>query len=242
MRRRAAFSIVLACAGSVRADEARPSEPLVPRAEPTSGQAVERAATLFHIGVGLLAMPAASFCPSPTAPCRPGETSVAVPLMALVRVGELAFGAGSNVAFGLRPERGAGEAGRNHTRNYFSFDAIFRYYLPRLRQLDWWVGGSIGAVVVSDLWTTELDRAPYSDAYFVGPKRLTLRSEGVSLGPSIGAHWRFSERWLVGTQFRYANWFFSGERPQTPLGDSASLAGRVDVLDFGVLLGFRVGL
>ncbi len=201
-----------------------------------------RPAVLFHTGIGLLALPLASVCPSPSAPCQPGETSLAVTLMTLVRIRQLAFGAAADVGFGLRPEHGAPEPGRDHSRNYFSFDAIFRYYLPPLRRLDWWVGGSLGAAVLSDVWSTDVDRHPYADTWFVGPKRLTLSTEGFSFGPSIGAHWRFAERWLVGTQFRYLNWILPANRRETPLGDSASLAGRIDLVEFGVLLGFRVGL
>jgi hypothetical protein len=203
---------------------------------------LQRPAALVHASVGMLGLPAASICPTPNNPCQPGEASLAVTLMSLVRFRQFAVGAATQVAFGLRTEAGAGEPGREHARNYFTFDAVFRYYLPPWRRLDWWVGATTGAVVLTDVWSTESDRNPYSDARFVGPKRLALRSEGITFGPLIGAHLRFAERWLIGTQFRYCNWIFPGERRRTPLGDSSSLAGRIDALEFGVLLGFRIGL
>jgi hypothetical protein len=230
------------CALPARSQEAAkreetPAEALAARRRPRT----DRPVTLFHAGLGLLALPFTKVCPNVVAECQPGDTSLAASLMVLVRLRQLAFGAGADVAFGLRPELTT-QPGRQHTRSYFSFDALFRYYLPPLKRLDWWVGGSIGAVVLSDTWSTDLDRNPYSDAYFVGPKRLTLRSEGISFGPSIGAHWRFSDRWLIGTQARYCNWIFPGPRAVTPLGDQASLAGRIDAFEVGVLMGFRIGL
>jgi len=190
----------------------------------------------------MLALPAAEVCSSPSSPCQPGEASLALSLSSLVRLRRIAIGAEADVAFGLRPEQGVRAAGREHVRSYFAFGGLFRYYLPVTRRLEWWVGGSIGAVVLSDSWSTEFDRNPYSDLRTVGPQRLTLRSEGLSLGPTIGGHFRFRDRWLVGSQLRYLNWFLPSERARTPFGDGASLAGRIDVFEFGVFLGFRAGL
>ena len=232
----AAAAAVIALAGSAHAEDAdRGSE------APKRSKFGERPVTLFHASIGMLGLPLAHFCPSPTEQCQPGETSLAVGLMALVRLGNFAVGAGADVAFGLRTEHTT-QQGRDHGRGYFSFDGLFRYYLPPLKRLDWWVGASIGAVVVSDSWSTPVDRVPHSDTRFVGPERLTLRSEGFTIGPNIGAHWRFSTRWLVGTHLRYTNWIFPSNRASTPLGDNASLAGRVDAIELGVLLGFRIGL
>jgi len=195
--------------------------------------------SLFTGGIGMIALPAAQVCSTPNAPCQPGETSLALTLASVIRWRRFAAGAGTDVAFGLRPEQGVRAAGRDHVRSYFSFDTIFRYYLPVNKRWEWWVGGNIGAIVLSDSWSTSADRSPYSDLRNVGPRRLTLRTEGLSIGPSIGGHWRFRDRWVVGSQFRYANWFLPEKRAQTVFGDSASLAGRVDVFEFGVFLGFR---
>jgi hypothetical protein len=201
-----------------------------------------RPSTLFYGGLGMIALPAAKVCSSPSSPCQPGETSLAFSLSSLVRWRRIAVGAGTDVAIGLRPEQGVRAPGRQHVRSYFTFDALFRYDIPVTRRLEWWVGGSIGAVVLSDSWSTEYDRNPYSDIRTVGPQRLTLRSEGLSLGPTLGGHFRFHDRWLVGSQLRYLNWFLPTERARTPFGDGASLAGRIDVFEFGVFLGFRAGL
>ena len=64
----------------------------------------------------------------------------------------------------------------------------------------------------------------------------------LALGIGAGGHWMVTEHWLFGTQLRYSNWFFPSEREVTPVGDSASLAGRIDVVEVGVFGGFRIPL
>lgn len=212
---------------------------------PPIGPSVEasgRPNTLFYGGLGMLALPAAEVCSSPVSPCQPGEASLTLALSSLVRWRRIAIGAGADVAFGLRPEQGVRAAGREHVRSYFSFEGLFRYYMPVSHRLEWWVGGSLGAIVLNDSWSTEFDRNPYSDIKTVGRQRLILRSEGLALGPSVGGHFRFRKRWFVGSQVRYLNWFLPSERARTPFGDGASLAGRIDVFEFGVFLGFRASL
>ena len=236
------FGLACPARAASPADAARASTPAM---TPTATQPLQREAptvrphALITGGVGMIGLPAAQVCSSPSTPCRPGEASLALSLANVVRWGRIGIGAGADVAFGLRPEQGVRAAGRDHVRSYYAFDALFRYYLPLARRVEWWVGGSIGAIVLSDTWSTAADRAPYSDLRNVGPQRLTLRTEGLSVGPSIGGHWRFRDRWVIGSQFRYMNWFLPTGRAKTAFDDSASLAGRIDVFDVGVFLGFR---
>ena len=190
----------------------------------------------------MVALPAAAICSNPSAPCRSGETSVALSLASLVRWGRFAAGAGADVAFGLRPEDGARARGREHAQSYFSFHALARWMFPVTSRLEWWLGGSVGAAVLGDTWSTPSDRHPASDIQTLGPQRLTLGTEGLSLGANLGAQWRFDDRFLVGSELRYLNWVFPSERARTPFDDTASLAGRVDVFEFGVFVGFRTGL
>ncbi len=202
-------------------------------------RATTRTHSLFTGGIGMIALPAAQVCSNPNSPCRPGETSLALTLANVLRWRDFGFGAGADIAFGLRPEQGVRAPGRDHVRSYYAFDGLFRYYLPISKRFETWVGASLGAIVLSDTWSTSADRAPYSDLRNVGPKRLTLRTEGLSVGTSIGGHWQFRDRLLIGSQFRYLNWFLPTERAKTVFDDNASLAGRIDVFEFGVFLGFR---
>jgi hypothetical protein len=204
-----------------------------------------RVKTHFLVGLGLLALPAADVCPFVQADCEPGETGLAVSLATLGEVYDFAFGAGITLALGLKPSEAVDPDGtleREHGRSYFLVEAQFHYFLPTFSKWNWWVGGSGGAAIVNDSWTTIEDREPYDDTSFVGPRAVTLATEGLALGIGAGGHWMVTEHWLFGTQLRYSNWFFPSEREVTPVGDSASLAGRIDVVEVGVFGGFRIPL
>lgn len=200
--------------------------------------------TMFIGGVGLLALPFAEVCPFTQAPCEPGETSLAFSLLTLGRIGNWAFGASISYAFGLRSTEARGsdqpDLEREHSRSYFLVEGHFRRYLPPLGAWNWWVGPTVGAVIINDSWSTLADRDPYDDTAFVGPRAVTLATEGFAFGAAVGGHIRFFDYWIFGTHFRYANWLLPGERDQTPVGDLASLAGRLDVLDVGVTTGFHL--
>ncbi len=197
----------------------------------------------FQLGVGMLALPAAEACPvsGPNGPeCEPAETALGFALQSLARVDNFGFGGGITWAFGLRPTTGAGHDSleRQHSRSYFLVEGHFRYYLPRLAIWDSWVGASMGFVIVNDSWTTLADRDPYADTDFVGPRAVSLRTEGFAAALGAGVDWRFAKRWKFGTHVRYSNWLLPTEREATPLGDLASLAGRVDSLDVGLVVGY----
>lgn len=203
--------------------------------------------TMFQLSIGLLALPAAEVCEQTTVDCEPGETSLAFSLDNLGRLSDFAFGAGITWAFGLRPGGPApgdpdGSLGRQHSRSYFLVQGHFRYYPPPLGSFDWWVGSSMGLVVVNDAWSTLADREPYADTDFVGPRAQNLVTEGVSFGSGIGGHITLSDRWMLGTHFRYSNWVLPSDREVTPQQDLASLAGRIDIFDFGIVAGFQLPL
>jgi hypothetical protein len=233
---------------------AEPPAAAEPAAEPAEAPPLSEAssdppgfATVFSLGLGLLALPAAEVCPAGQDQCEPGETSIALSLENLGRIGPFGFGAGFTVAFGLRPANVApadpeGLLGREHARSYFLFEGMFRYYLPIVRDWEWWLGTTVGAVVINDSWSTLADREPAADTGLVGPRAVILATEGLALGLGFGGQWHFAESLLFGTRFRYANWFLPGERDTTPTGDSASLAGRIDIIDFGLYGGLRLPL
>lgn len=219
----------------------------VPDGKPTLGTEVDEAArikTLFLGGVGLLALPVADVCPFEQTNCEPGETGLAFSLKALGEVYDFAFGAGITFAFGLRGSEAVdpdGSLGREHSRSYFMIEGLFRYFLPSVGDWHWWVGAGLGLAIVNDSWSTTEDRDPYDDTAFVGPRASTLSSEGLTVGGGVGGHWLFTEHWLFGTQLRYSNWILPS-RAETPFGDSASLAGRIDVIEAGLTIGFRIPL
>ncbi len=217
-----------------------PLGPVVPRKKNTADPH-----TVFQLGVGLLALPAAEVCPT-LASCEPGETSVAIDIRSLGRYGDFGFGAAITWAFGLGTDAARGDfdgsLGREHARSYFQVEGQFRYYLPTFRAWEWWAGAHLGGVVVNDSWSTLADREPYADTDFVGPRAMTLATEGFVFGVGAGGHWRFADNWIFGTRFRYSNWVLPAQRELTPIGDTASLAGRIDIFDFGLVGGVRLSL
>src|SRR5581483_11759145 len=103
---------------------------------------------------------------------------------------------------------GAPDLERDHSRRYFLVDAAFRYYGVRSKGWEWWIGPTVGGIVVNDSWSVNADRNPYSDAALVGPRAATIGSEGLAAGLALGGEWSFANNWSFGTTLRYASWFF----------------------------------
>lgn len=200
--------------------------------------------TLVSVTAGLLSLPAADVCPRSFTSCEKGETSVSLGVYNQYRIGR--FGLGASVSWaasllsGTAP--GAPELGREHDRSYFLVEGQLRYYGIQSDKWEWWGGATLGAVIIKDAWTIESDRAPYADTAFVGPRASTLATEGLSAGIAIGGEWTVAPNWFLGTTLRYASWFLPTEPLQAPTGDTASLSGRVDMLEFGLLVAYRIAL
>jgi hypothetical protein len=195
---------------------------------------------IFQGGGAILAMPAAQLCPMSEDSCVTGETALGLKLHSLARIDDFGFGAGITWALGLRPTPVAGDPSleRELTRMYFLVEGEFRYYFATHGDWEWWAGAVAGIVVIADTFSTLADREPYADTAFVGPRALTLSTEGGSVGVGVGGQWRFYDRFILGTHIRYSNWIVPFERERSPLGDYASFAGRIDVLDAGIILGY----
>lgn len=200
--------------------------------------------TQFTLGAGMLTLPAADVCPVSLDRCEQGETSLAFSLHNLYRYGALGVGAGIIWALDLSADQapGAGTLERAHERSYFLVEAEVRYYGIRYNTWEFWVGGTFGGVVVNDSWSVLADREPYADTAFVGPRAATLGTEGLAAGLGIGAEWTFADNWSFGSQVRYASWFLPGRQERLPTGDLASLKGRVDMIDIGVTIAYRIAL
>jgi hypothetical protein len=204
----------------------------------------DRPHTMVSVSAGLLSLPAADVCPRSRTSCEKGETSLSLGVYNQYRFGRLALGAsvtwGTSLLNGTAP--GAPELERVHTRNYFLVEGQVRYYAIRVKSWEWWGGVTVGGVVIRDAWDVDADRSPYSDVAFVGPRAATLSTEGLAAGLALGGEWTFAPNWALGTTLRYASWFLPREPVQSPTGDSASLSGRVDMLDFGLVVAYRIAL
>ncbi|MBK8256047.1 MAG: hypothetical protein IPK82_25685 [Polyangiaceae bacterium] len=205
---------------------------------------MDRPYTLAEVEAGFMALPAADVCIKSTTDCEQGEGSFAAGIHNHYRFGAFSIGAGILWATTLRSDaaRGADELEREHSRSYFLVQGQFRYYALRTASWEGWVGGTIGGVVVNDSWSVKADRDPYVDTDFVGPRASTLGTEGLSAGIGVGAEWIFRPSWSVGASLRYSNWFFPESPKPLPLGDPASLSGRVDIIQLTVSLAYRIAL
>lgn len=194
--------------------------------------------------LGLLALPFADVCPFVNADCEPGETGLEAGIDIFGRWYDFAVGGSFTYGLGLKPSEAAGDPdgtlGREHARTYLLLEGHFRYFFLEMGNWEWFAQASAGGVIINDSWTTFADREPYNGFALVGPQAVTVSTEGVTLGGGIGGIWRITDLWVFGTRFRYINWLLSADRELTPVGDSASLAGRVDVFELGVFGGFRL--
>ena len=68
-----------------------------------------------------------------------------------------------------------------------------------------------------------------------------LRDSGTGVGHPI-ADARSAHRRSVGARFRYSNWILPAQREQSPTLDVASLSGRIDIFDVGLLVAYRIAL
>jgi hypothetical protein len=97
-------------------------------------------------------------------------------------------------------------------------------------------------VVVNDSWSVKEDREPYTDTAFVGPRAATIGTEGLATGLGLGGEWAFASNWSFGAQLRYSIWVLPFQREESPTGDSASLQGRVDMIDLNLVIAYRIAM
>jgi hypothetical protein len=203
----------------------------------------DRPHMMAEVGAALLTLPAAELCISAES-CNTSETSLGFSIQNIYRYRSMGFGAGIRWAATLLSNEveGAPELERDHSRRYFFFDAQYRYYAIQKSDWEWWVGGTIGGVVVNDSWSVKEDRDPYADTAFVGPRAATIRTEGFETGLGLGTEWGFASNWSLGAQLRYSIWILPFEREESPTGDSASLKGIVNMIDLGLVITYRIAM
>ncbi|HEY4116572.1 MAG TPA: hypothetical protein VGM56_01900 [Byssovorax sp.] len=196
------------------------------------------------LGAGFIGLPAAEVCPTSLTQCSHGEASLALGIHFLYRWREFGVGGGIEWATTLRSDaaRGDSSLGRDHSRRYFLIEGQFRYYPLRRSAWEWWTGATFGAVIVNDSWSEYADRDPPTDADIQGPRAATLGTEGLAAGIGTGVEWSFLRNVSLGADLRYANWFLPNNRSVLPTGDVASLSGRVDMFELGVVLAYRIAL
>ncbi len=200
--------------------------------------------TVVEVGAGIIALPAAEVCPTSLDKCSTGEVSLGLSLRNIYQFGP--FGVGAEIVWGttLRNDdaRGTASLEREHARRYFQVEGLFRYSFIQVPDAEGFVGGTLGLASVQDAWTVRADRDPTSTVKFVGPDSLGISTVGFSAGIAGGGNWFFADNVSLGGVLRYGNWVLPFDPDTTPLGDVASLSGRVDFFDLAVTLAYRLAL
>lgn len=197
---------------------------------------------MAEFGVGLFTLPGAEVCIEKQAGCSKGDSSLALSAWPLFRRG--AFAAGAGVMLGVTsstdaPHNDPVDVPRDHWRRYFAVEVTGRYYVPLAERVDGWVGITTGLGVVNDSF---LSQKGLGDKAVVGPRGSTILTEGFTVGLGVGMTYALSDKWRFGGNVRVSNWFLPGTPTRDPLGDQASLTGRVTALDLGLTLAYRSAL
>lgn len=239
---------VAACAGFGATDARAQIEEGRAHPEGLAGSVV-RPVGMAEFGVGWLTLPGAEVCGSQSR-CTQGDTSLDLEAWQLYRA-NLRFAFGAGVALGLvpttdaprsepEPVEGEDPIERDHSRGYLTIEGIVRYY-PFVGE-DWeaWGGLTGGLLVLSDTFATPAGK--YEDKALVGPRGITIRSEGYTIGLAAGAAYSLAANWSLGGTLRYGNWFLPSEPERDALGDQASLTGRNTMFALGINIAYRVAL
>jgi len=222
-----------------------------PRSHPGGLEApAHRPVGIAEAGIGWLTLPGAEVCvDTDRLDCDEGDTSLELEIWQLYRA-NLAFAFGAGITLGLVPttdapartaQPAAGEEPivRDHSRGYFTIEAIGRYYPFVGQNLEAWVGLTGGLVVVSDSYSSN---QPASDNALVGPRGQTIRTEGYTIGLATGVAYALAPNWSLGASLRYGSWFLPGTAASNPLGDAASLTGQNNLFAVGINIAYRIAL
>lgn len=236
----ACAAFVVAIAPAARADESTAAN------RAAAAREKERPHTLVELNTGFLLLPGALVCPQTIDPdtCKRGEFSLAFGIQNIWRWRAFGFGGGIQWATTLRTDAAQGDPSleRSHSRRYFLVEGQARYYFISRGAWDFWAGATIGAIIVNDSWSVKADREPYADTALPGPRAATIGTEGLTIGACIGGEWTFAKNWSLGPSLRYSNWFLPSTRLQSPTLDVASLSGRLDMIDVGLRVAYRIAL
>lgn len=199
-----------------------------------------RPAGMVEANVGVLTLPGAEVCGS--GGCSNGDVVFALEGWELYRANKRwAFGAG--VVVGLvptaHPRQPPDAVPRDHTRSYFTFEGMLRYYPYVGKDLEWWTGLQGGFVVVSDRFTVNDNT---DERALLGGSGVTIRTEGGSIGVATGFAYGLTEHWSLLGSLRFSEWFLPKEPARDPLGSEASLTGRNETVTLALGVSYRASL
>lgn len=212
--------------------------------------ALNRPQGMAEFGVGWLTLPGAEVCLEPQS-CERGDTTPQVDAWQFFRL-NVDFAVGAGITLGLLPTRDSPPVDppgveRAHTRRYFMFETMARYYPYVGENSEMWVGLATGLTVVKDTYVTETNEQ-YAT---VGTPGVTVQTEGYTVGFGLGGAFALAPSWSFGTALRFGSWFlpeqakrgpFDSEDPDAEGRTRATLTGRNSVISLGFSIAYRSSL
>jgi hypothetical protein len=205
---------------------------------------LEHLSGMAELGIGMLTLPAAQVCTDRTSEkCKEGDSSLMLEGWQLIRTSRR-FAAGAGITLGLFPTtdvppNDSPDVQRDHKRSYFTAEGMLRWYPYTSPTWQAWIGATGGLVVVSDTYSST-EAQP--DRALVGPRGVTTRTEGFTLGCALGIARPLVGSWTIGANLRYGFWNLPAEAARNPFGDEASLTGRNSMFLLGLTIGYRVNV
>jgi hypothetical protein len=205
---------------------------------------------MAELNFGVIVLPAAPLSPArrggdvvALGSIGRGDATLMVGLSALVRPSRF-FGFGAGVRFGPQPTAddqygGLSGLSRTHSRSYLWLGAEARVSPWYFGRFETYTGLALGAVIIADRFVTN-DGAPVPTV--LGERVVTLATQGASIGVPLGVNWHFARHWTAGLATRPSLWFVPDSRACTPIGDCATLTGRVFALEVGLSVGYHIPL
>jgi len=207
-------------------------------------QELARLTGMAEFGVGALTLPAATVCTDrASGKCKQGDTSLMLEAWQLLRTSRR-LAAGAGVTLGLFPTaevplNDTPAVSRDHRRSYFVAEAILRGYFYSSPEWELWGGITSGLVVIADTYSS---KEALTGRVLQGPRGVTTRTEGFTLGCALGFSRPILGDWSLGGEFRYGWWSLPKQPERSPFGDEASLTGRNSMFLLGLSIGYRINV
>jgi len=206
--------------------------------------ALDRPHGMIEGGAGILTLPGAEVCVERSTGCKEGDLSFAPETWQLFRP-NTDFAIGAGIVLGLiptaqPPHEDPEGIERDQTRSYLTFEGTARYYPVVLQKIEWWIGIHGGMVVVQDNFQVVSDRP--DDRALLGPRGVTIRTEGGSIGIGTGVAYELATHWSATFTIRYSEWFLPTVPARDSFGDEASLTGKNEVISGALGLAYRLAL
>jgi hypothetical protein len=199
---------------------------------------------MAEFGIGALTLPAARVCSDRTSgKCKDGDTSLMLEAWQLLRTSRR-LAAGAGITLGLFPTadvpiNDAPDVARGHKRSYFTAEAILRWYFYSSPDWEIWGGTTGGLVVIGDTYSSN---EAVTERVLQGPRGVTTRTEGFTLGCALGLSRPIYGDFSVGASLRYGFWSLPSQPARSPFGDEASLTGRNSMFLLGLSIGYKISV